>query len=31
VEYQRLKARRWAGDLETSAEHDNVSSRTATE
>ena len=30
MEYRRLKARRWAGDLETGAEHDNVSSRTAT-
>ena len=30
VEYRRRKECRWAGDLETGAEHDNVSSRTAT-
>ena len=30
AKFQRLKECRWAGDLETGAEHDNVSSRTAT-
>ena len=30
VKNRRRKECRWAGDLETGAEHDNVSSRTAT-